>query len=335
MVAMVLLGVAWFSQVIRLLTYLVNDNLPVWTFIRLTSLLLPDLLVIIIPIALFSVILFVYNRLIADKEMIIMEGIGLSPRQLARPTLKMACVIAVLSASVTLHFSNIFERSYKSFLWSAKNDLSSLLVRAGEFNQLSPGTTIYVRTTSGNILSDIFVRDIQGASERVITAREGMVEATRDNIVLSLKSGSMQEINNGKYTFGDFDTYTADLGIVAAQDTRARRPKELSTVELIFARQRGFANSETWPVFLNEFHRRILNPLQNIIMALIALSGVLAASRNQRTRGLSMTFAVAGMVAIQGFFIVGYGIVAANKNLFWILYLVPSVVCAALLRRIK
>ena len=74
-VSSILLGIAWFSQIIRLLSYLVNNNLSMWTFLKMTSLLLPDLVSIILPIALFAVVLFVYNKLISDKELIIMEAI--------------------------------------------------------------------------------------------------------------------------------------------------------------------------------------------------------------------------------------------------------------------
>jgi lipopolysaccharide export system permease protein len=332
----VLLGIAWFSQVIRLLSFLVNDNLPVWTFVKLTSLLLPDLLVIIAPIALFAVILFVYNRLIADKELVVMEAVGLSPKRLARPAVRIAAALVLASFVTTVFLSPWFEKKYRNFLWDARNDLSSILVQEGEFNQLSDSTTIFVRTASQNMLAGIFVYNRLKDSERIIAAERGRLAAGKESVVLSLENGSMQENRNGRNTFGEFATYTADIGIVADNRERSRRPKELSMSDLLFARQRGYATDETWPKYLVEFHKRLLNPMYNMIFAYLALAAVFASSLNRRSRGGSIMAATAIMASLESLFFVGsYSFLIAHKNWFWIPYLAAVSLAVVFRRRIR
>ena len=215
-VSSILLGIAWFSQIIRLLSYLVNNNIGFWSFLKMTSLLLPDLLVIILPIGLFAVILFVYNRLASDKELVIMEAVGMSARDLSKPTLFLSVVITLLCFFITLYISPIYATKYRTFLFDSQNDISALLIQEGELNQITKGLTIYVRSSKDNILSDIFINDQRQKNRvRTILAEQGIVSTTNNNISLALVNGSIQEKAKEKYTFGTFEKYTADLGVVA------------------------------------------------------------------------------------------------------------------------
>jgi lipopolysaccharide export system permease protein len=333
----VLLGIAWFSQVIRLLSYLVNDNLPVWTFIKLTSLLLPDLLVVIVPVALFAVVLFVYGRLIADKELVVMEAVGLPPKRLAAPALRIALVLTAASFVTTVFLSPSFERRYRNFLWNAKNDLSSMLIQEGEFNQISDSTTIFVRTASRNVLNGIFVYNRLKGSERIIAAERGRLSASKDSVVLSLENGSMQEKSGGRHTFGEFANYTADLGVAAESRERSKRPRELSVASLLFARERGFATAETWPKYLVELHKRLLNPIYNMLFAYLALAAVFSTSLNRRPGGggIRIIAAVALMAGLESFFVGSYTFLLAHKNWFWVPYLVAGLCAFAFKRRMR
>ncbi|HJN22359.1 MAG TPA: LptF/LptG family permease, partial [Rhodospirillales bacterium] len=70
--------VIWLMQSLRFVEMIVNRGLTTGTFIYLTILLLPKFLSIILPIAIFTVVIFVYSKLITDRELVIMRGAGLS-----------------------------------------------------------------------------------------------------------------------------------------------------------------------------------------------------------------------------------------------------------------
>ena len=333
-VTLILLGIAWFSQIIRLLSYLVNNNLSMLTFLRMTSLLLPDLFVIVAPVALFTVILFVYSRLLADKELVIMKSAGLTPKQLARPALAVAFLIMAFAYYATLYLSPVYSVKYRTLAFEARHDLSALLIKEGEFNQLVQGVTIYVRSAANNILSDIFITDSRTkGSSRTIIAERGVVTTTRNNIILSLENGSIQEKSNDKYTFGRFDRYTADLGIIAASEVRRPRADELGFFELIYARELGYAqNDAIYSRYLVQLHRRLLSPLHNVIFALLALLAVLKAPLSNRTGGFGPTLAVVCMVAFQALFIAVHNMLSVHRFLWPLVYFVFALMILALFR---
>jgi lipopolysaccharide export system permease protein len=314
-VSLVLLGIAWFSQIIRLLSYLVSNNLSMITFLKMTSLLLPDLVVIIMPVSLFAVVLFVYNRLISDRELVIMESSGLTPRRLARPAIVVALAITAASYFITLYISPVYSVKYRNFVFEARNDLSALLIKEGEFNQLTQGVTIYVKSAANNVLSDIFVTDSRArGSARTIIAQKGIVTTTKSNVILALENGSVQEKSGGKYTFGNFDRYTADLGVIAAAEGRKLRPDELGFFDLVYARERGFAaTDETYAKYLAELHKRLLSPLCNIVLVLVALISALKSPLNRRGGTVGPVFAVLGLLALEAFFISAQNILQVHR----------------------
>lgn len=332
-VSSILLGIAWFSQIIRLLSYLVNNNIGFWSFLKMTSLLLPDLLVIILPIGLFAVILFVYNRLASDKELVIMEAVGMSVRDLSKPTLFLSVVITLLCFFITLYISPIYATKYRTFLFDSQNDISALLIQEGEFNQITKGLTIYVRSSKDNILSDIFINDKRQKNRvRTILAEQGIVSTTNNNISLALVNGSIQEKAKEKYTFGTFEKYTADLGVVAKNSVRYKKPGELSLFELLHAKELGHANATTFPKYLVEFHKRLIQPLYNLVFALIALLAIFKSPLNKRSNSKNMIFAVSSMVAFQMLYISIFNMLRIHTNLYPLVYFVTITVIIIMLK---
>ncbi len=332
-VSSILLGIAWFSQIIRLLSYLVNNNIGFWTFLKMTSLLLPDLLVIILPIALFAVILFVYNRLISDKELIIMQAVGMTVKQLAKPAISIAIVITVICYFITLHLSPVYAVKYRTFAFDAQNDISALLIQEGEFNQITEGLTIYVKSSKDNILSDIFINDQRVKTRpRTILAEKGIVSAANNNVSLALVNGSIQETSKGKYTFGSFEKYTADLGVVAKNSVRSKKASELKFFELIFAVELGYANEKTYPKYLVELHKRLIEPLYNMIFTLIALLAIFKAPLNKRSSSKNMMFAVLGMVGVEMSYIAMFNSLRVYKNFYPVIYILTLIIIFMLFR---
>ena len=74
MIAVALAGVVWLSQSLRFLDFIINKGLSVLSFLRLTVLLLPTVFSVILPVAVLCAVIYSYNRLIADRELVVMRG---------------------------------------------------------------------------------------------------------------------------------------------------------------------------------------------------------------------------------------------------------------------
>src|SRR6185503_14309986 len=77
----------WLAQSLRLVDLIVNRGLSAELFLYLALLILPRLLDIVLPIGAFIAVLFVFNRLTSESELVVMRGAGIGPLGLAKPVL--------------------------------------------------------------------------------------------------------------------------------------------------------------------------------------------------------------------------------------------------------
>src|SRR5882762_7782826 len=86
-VTIALSAAIWLTQSLRLVDLIVNRGLSVEMFLYLGILILPRFVDIVLPIGVFIAVLFTYNKLIAESEIIVMRASGLSQFGLAKPAL--------------------------------------------------------------------------------------------------------------------------------------------------------------------------------------------------------------------------------------------------------
>src|SRR3546814_9064565 len=96
---------------------MVNRGKTASTFQTFVGLLLPSFLGIVLPVACFVAVLFVYHKLSMDSEMVVMRAAGLSQLQLARPALMLAlmvtvCAYAIRSEEHTSELQSLIRISY-------------------------------------------------------------------------------------------------------------------------------------------------------------------------------------------------------------------------------
>src|ERR1700727_1241695 len=80
-----LTSIVWLTQALRFIDFIVNQGVSIIIFLTLTALLIPSLLFMILPPAMFCSVLFVYNKLRNDSELVVMQASGLSNWRLAKP----------------------------------------------------------------------------------------------------------------------------------------------------------------------------------------------------------------------------------------------------------
>ena len=70
----------WLAQSLRLVDLIVNRGLSIEVFLYLALLILPRFLDIVLPIGAFIAVLFVFNRLTSESELVVMRGAGWAVR---------------------------------------------------------------------------------------------------------------------------------------------------------------------------------------------------------------------------------------------------------------
>ena len=140
----------WLSQSLRFVDLIINQNLQVSTFLYLSTLVLPGILVTVIPIALFAAVVFAYQRLVADSEVVVFWATGVGNRQLAFPVLVVALISVILSYSFSLYLAPLGARALRDLRNNINTDLSAILLREGTFNTVGKDLTVYIRARQRN-----------------------------------------------------------------------------------------------------------------------------------------------------------------------------------------
>ncbi|MEM6903290.1 MAG: LptF/LptG family permease, partial [Pseudomonadota bacterium] len=91
----------WLTQSLRFLELAVNGGAGLTEFLALVLFTLPRFLTVLLPIAAGIGIVFVYNKLLNDSELVVMRAVGVSQWNLAQPGLLLS--LLVLMVLLALH----------------------------------------------------------------------------------------------------------------------------------------------------------------------------------------------------------------------------------------
>src|SRR5262249_8843132 len=176
---------------------IVNRGLSVGLALKFLLLLLPGLMALLLPVAVFIAVMFVYQRLNADSEMVIMRSSGISDLGLAQPAVLFGLGMTLISYVLSLYAIPASTRDYHDIQQAVANNLASVVVEAGLFTDLTPGVTFFAhsRDRAGG-LAGIIVDDSRDRDKRLIyTAERGAILSGADGPRAILQKGTYQETN--------------------------------------------------------------------------------------------------------------------------------------------
>ncbi len=324
-VSVTLTGVVWLTQSLRFLDLIINRGLSTTSFLYLTLLLLPGFLTLILPIAAFCAILFVYYRLDSDSELVVMRAAGLSQARLLEPVLWMASLLAIVLFSLTLYIQPLGFRTFKDMQFVVRHNFAPVLVQEGVFNTFTAGVTVYVRQRlpNGELLG-LLIHDSRDETRPVtMMAERGKLMMTDGGPRFVMVSGNRQEVDHtdGQLSLLYFDKYTLDLGKIATTPgVRWREAGERYVGEL-FNPNDSADDVRNMNKLRAEGHRRLVTPFYALALAMIALAGVISGEFQRRSRWVRLTAAGAAAVVFE-LIALGLGpMVTASPALAPLLYL--------------
>src|SRR3954468_22357417 len=195
-----LTGVIWITQALRGIDLMTSQGQTIMTFLGLTSLIIPVLVLIIAQVALMIAISHTLNKLATDSEIIVMNAAGLSPIRLFRPFFYATVVVAILVAYIAAYMAPDSMRRLKQWDAEITADVLANILQPGRFTQLDQNLTIRIRERQpGGVLVGIFVDDRRNPAERItIVADHGTVLNNATGSFLVLDDGNLQRFEAGK-----------------------------------------------------------------------------------------------------------------------------------------
>ncbi len=302
-IAISLTCVVWLTQSLRFVEMIINRGASALIFLYLTVLLLPTFLSLILPIATFTAVMFGYNKMILDSELVVLRASGWSQFALARPAIILTALLTLAGYFMTIFLIPASYREFKELQFHLRNSYSTVILQEGVFNPVMKGITVYIRARSpGGELLGIIIHDNRKPSEPVtMMAERGAIVAGVNGPRVVMANGNRQEIqgDNGWLSLLYFDNYTFELsGLVKSPNTRFRDSRERYLHELFFPMEQS---DEIWDFqkFRMEGHHRLASPLLGLAFVLTGLAFLLTGDFNRRGQMGRIVSAVAAVVGLE------------------------------------
>ncbi len=322
-----LTAVALLSQSLSALDIIVSQRQSALVFAKVTVLALPQLLNMVLPIAVFVAALVALNRLHTEQEIVVCFAGGMSRWRVIAPAMRLASIVAVLALFMNLWVQPAASREMRQTLFNVRTDLASTLIREGEFTEPAPGLTVYAQSVdSTGLIHNLFIhQEKEGGSATTYTADQGRLAKRGDKPVLVMNKGSNQEFSEaGVLNYLSFDEYIFDLSpLMSSNELIHYKPSDRYLHELLFPDLKQDWEQRNRLKLMAEGHSRIATPLYNIALMAMALSAIIGGGFSRL--GYGRRIAVLGAAAV-GVRILGFIVQAGAESSAWVnvlQYVVP------------
>lgn len=333
-----LTAVALLSQSLSALDLIVNQRQSALVFLKITLMAMPQLINMVLPIALFVAALVALNRLHTEQEIVVCFAGGMSRWRVVSPALRLACTVAFAALVLNLFIQPAAQREMRRELFQVRTDLASTLVREGEFSEPVPGLTVYAQEidSQGN-LENLFIHQVKpDGGSTTYTAEQGRIAKRAGRAVLVMENGSTQEFSErGVLNYLTFDELPFDLSAMTdSAELIDYKVSDRYLHELFFPDLQQDWERRNRLGMLAEGHARLSTPLYNIAFTAMALSAIIGGgfSRLGYGRRIAITSAAAAVVRIIGFIVQAQAEENAWMNVLQ--YVIPLGATAVALRSI-
>jgi lipopolysaccharide export system permease protein len=325
----------WMTQALREFDLVTGQGQSIGTFFRITLLLLPGLITIVSPIALLIGVIYTFTLLNNDSELVVINASGAPQKTLLKPVLVLGLVAAIFTAMMTLYFTPLSLRLWRTMITEVRADIVTTILREGDFMRISEGLTFHLRgRRPDGTLEGIFVSDDSSPDTTdIYLAETGIILDNPVGTFLIMRDGTIQRRNktDGAISIIEFTSYAFDLSTFASRSGRVRpfKPSERETSYLISPSPEDRQYQRYPESFAAELHNRLSAPLYAFVFAIIPLAYMSQAQSTRNGRGYIVAAAVslAFVIRMLGYY---FGTISEfNPFVIPLLYLLPIGVTVA------
>jgi lipopolysaccharide export system permease protein len=271
-------AIAILTQGLNRLDIIVDNRQSAMAFVWVTLLATPQLISLILPLAVFFAVAFAINRLHTENETTVLYAAGFSAWRIAQPVIMLASLAAVGHLWVNTVVQPAAYTEMRKTIYDIRADVASSLVREGSFTFPAEGLTMYARDRRpGGEMRDLLVHDSRSSPAVTYTARTGLISMVEGVPQLVMLDGQIQQqTESGSVQTLDFDRYPLILNELVEEDADfILKSSDRTLGQLFFPDLTNHFDQRNVEDFRAEGHYRLASPLLNIALALIALAGLL------------------------------------------------------------
>lgn len=298
-------GVVWLTQAVRLIDTVVASGQSAQVFLQFSALVLPQVFVIVLPLAGIGAALSALHRLQSESELTVMMSAGNGPSALLRPVAGFGVMIALLLALVMQGLVPVTGRMLAERTRSIRSDLANALVVERQFLHPLGGLTLFIAGVGrAGEMEGLFLNDQRDPS-RVITYSAERARLVRDDtearLVMSDGVALTSASGGGRLNSVRFDQFVFDLSDVLREDgDRVPRPSEYGVRDLLSPTPEMLA-PERYSLgdYRSEGHYKLAMPLLALLFPAVALFTLLAGGYRRSGFGRRVIVAIGVCVILQ------------------------------------
>ena len=325
-----LMTVIWLNQSLRILEVVITQGASFMVFLSYSVLAAPLWMIVAIPISALIAILWTLHRFLADREIVVMHAVGLSPVQLSIAPIFFSLILCFLLFFNSLVLLPISFSKFKTVQDDVRNTIPKLLIQDNVFIDIDKNLTIFIgEKHSRNAVGNVFIQDRRDRMHHVtFTAKSGEIKTLNNKPVFILLEGQRTEtsVELRKSTTLSFDSYTLNITRANEKQSALERIKDANeeSVSDLFKRELAL-NDRYWRQRYAEGHYRLSSPI--IVVSLSVTAVALFFYRLSKQLSNVKRLFLAGLfgLGIQVLYIVSKSVVINYPFLWPSMYLIPAV----------
>jgi len=293
--SLALAGVAMISEALTSLGLILNQHQSVLVFLQVVLLASPQLIVLILPVAVFVATLITFNRLRRDNEITVCFAAGMSRWRVISAGARLAALVGLTSLAINLWLQPLCYRQMRDTLERARTDVVAALVREGQFTHPAPGVTVFAQAVdpSGELRNVFIDQRDEAGRDTTITAAAARFHVQAGAPTLVLTNGQNAQLTaRGDLNVLSFDRYALDLRALAPPASVVRYKLSDRYLHELFAPDLRFAwERANVAALAAEGHARLATPLWPLAFALLGMAAIAGGAFNRFGYGLRMAAA--------------------------------------------
>ena len=267
MVLFVLLVIVLSTELVHLLRYMAERNIPPDSLLSLMGYSLMEYAITLIPLGLFLGVLLAFGRMYKDSEMTAIMSTGMGPMQWNRPLLMVVLPVSLALLLLMLYVSPWISQQRYDLKSELTNRSEGSQFSAGQFNRSRDGKATFFMESSDDkngLMKSVFYSSDQDGENTVDIAQSAKSRHDVNERLFMVMYQGHQYIGN---------TGEANYRVTEYEEYGVLMPAENSTQGIFTNKSRKSAAlwQESKPAALAEFQWRLTVPLAALISALIAL----------------------------------------------------------------
>ena len=307
--------IVWVIQAVNYLDFITEDGHGFFVYFSYTLFNFPKIIHRILPFIFFISLFYQINRYELKNELIIYWAAGVSKLQFIKVILGFSLFFMLVQIIMGSYISPMGQDKARNFIRNSNIDFFPSLFQEGKFIDVVQNLTIYIESEKpSGTYNNIYLKEVNKDSvnsSRVIYAKKGYLNDTKEKRYLTLFDGDVVNLNDSKTNNFSFDKINFDLSEYTSKSITFPKIQELNSkllIKCLAYDAKGKAKDLKSEIFTcgnstiknvkEEVLKRFYKPLYLLLLSMIACLIFFISKENKRFTLYKYIIFFIGIVAI-------------------------------------